>query len=308
MSSKQSTRKRGRINVVACNKCKRDKKRCDGSYLTQKPCKYCRDRNESCEYTEPNRLKTNRIQGDAGDGEVIVSSNIDDIVNECENPSNQRQDGPLQQKSIDNDLHKSDLFLQLLTDPSTTSEQMIILKRLYNEVIRNPDHPKFNGNKRDELCMKLKLLSSSNDDDHTKIQIWDDLCSLVNEIDKMITANCGENNPSTILDSFFENFNSWNSETFGFSSNMRTNTELYPSSRKVESQQSNLTFSNDLTNQLDVMNPSTVLNNQPPVDGTLPIVRKDQNIEVIKENKKSNPKKRKTRKSQKGKKRTVSNK
>src|SRR5207248_3112117 len=122
MSSKQSTRKRGRINVVACNKCKRDKKKCDGSYLTQKPCKYCRDRNEYCEYTEPNRLRVNKIQGDVRDGEVmVVSSNIANIVNGCETPSNQRQDVPLQQKLIDNELCKSDLFLQLLTDPSTTN-------------------------------------------------------------------------------------------------------------------------------------------------------------------------------------------
>src|SRR4051794_21392805 len=121
MSSKQITKKRGKINVVAFNKCKRDKKKCDGSYLKQKPCKHCRDRNECCEYIEPNRLKVNKIQGDTEDNEIIrVSSNIDDLLND--NLTNQYQDFPLQQQDlVNNELHKSDIFLQLLTDPSTTN-------------------------------------------------------------------------------------------------------------------------------------------------------------------------------------------
>ncbi|CAG8476695.1 5408_t:CDS:2 [Rhizophagus irregularis] len=159
MSSKQITKKRG---VVACNKCKRDKKKCDGSYLTQKPCKNCRDRNERCEYIEPSRLKANEMINN-------ISSNISNIEDI------QYQDFPLRQN-----LDKSNIILQLLTDPSTTNEQTIILKRLYNEITRNPENPNFIGNKRDELFMKLKLLSSSSssstdNNDHTKIQIWDDL-------------------------------------------------------------------------------------------------------------------------------------
>lgn len=261
MSSKQITKKRG---VVACNKCKRDKKKCDGSYLTQKPCKNCRDRNEHCEYIEPSRLKTNEMIN-------ISSSNIED--------NNQYQDFPLRQN-----LDKSDIFLQLLTDPSTTNEQMVILKRLYNEIIRNPENPNFIGNKRDELSMKLKLLlSSSTDNDNTKIQIWDDLCSLVNELDNNINKN--ENN-SNILDSIF---NTWNSEPLEFSS----------SSSPITTTSNNLittpNFSND---QLNVKTTTTSTT-----------TRDKPKVRVIKENKKKNDiKKRKSRKNQRENKRTVSDK
>jgi hypothetical protein len=283
MSSKQITKRRGRINVVACNKCKRDKKKCDGSYLTQKPCKHCRDRNECCEYTEPIRLKANKIQGDTEDNEILtVSSNLDDIMND----NQYQQDFPLQQDLVNNDLHKSDIF-QLLTDPSTTNEQMIILKRLYNEIIRNPENPNFIGNKRDELSMKLKLLSSSNDNnDHTKIQIWDDLCSLVNELD-----NNNNKNNSNILDSLFNN--TWNSEPLEFSSTTTTNNNNNNNNNNnISINPTNLSSSND---QHNVTKTTTRRVDKPKV-------------RAIKENKKSNDiKKRKTRKTQRENKRTVSN-
>ncbi|GBB85834.1 hypothetical protein RclHR1_12290003 [Rhizophagus clarus] len=290
MSSKQITKKRGKINVVACNKCKRDKKRCDGSYLTQKPCKHCRDRNEFCEYTEPNRLKVNRIQGDTEDNEILtVSSNITDIMNE--NLTNQYQDFPLRQDLVNNELHKSAIFLQLLTDPSTTNEQMNILKRLYNEIIRNPENPNFTGNKRDELSMKLKLLSSSNDNNHTKIQIWDDLSSFVNELDNNINKN--ENNSSAILNTIF---NTWNTENLEFSSSSTTTTTINTPNNNISITQPNLSFSND---QLNVTTSTTLNNNNRQSRVDKPKVR------VIKENNKSNDnKKRKIRKTKRENKRT----
>ncbi|CAB4411057.1 unnamed protein product [Rhizophagus irregularis] len=253
MSSKQITKKRG---VVACNKCKRDKKKCDGSYLTQKPCKNCRDRNERCEYIEPSRLKANEMINN-------ISSNISNIEDI------QYQDFPLRQN-----LDKSNIILQLLTDPSTTNEQTIILKRLYNEITRNPENPNFIGNKRDELFMKLKLLSSSSssssstdNNDHTKIQIWNDLCSLVNELD---------NNLDSIL-------NTWNSEPLEFSS----------SSSPIITNNNLITPPNDQLNVKKTTTTITTIRDKPP------------KVRVIKGNKKTNDiKKRKSRKNQRENKRT----
>ncbi|CAI2169690.1 8808_t:CDS:2 [Funneliformis geosporum] len=292
MSTKHITRKRGRINVVACNKCKRDKKKCDGSYLTQKPCRYCRDRNEFCEYTEPTRLRVTRIQGDNDEG--LVSSDVGEvIINECEIISNQRQNDPLQHKMVDNESCKSDLFFQLFTDPDTTTEQMNILKRLYNEIMRNPEDPKLPGNQRDELCTKLKILSSSNK--NVKIQIWNDLCSLVNELDKIITGG-----DSTILDSSFLDYNSWNSETLGFSSPVIPNTDIFSSDSTIpkttESHGSNSIFSTELN-----LNSSTVLNDPQPAHGTVQSARKNKKTEIQNVKKTNNSKQRKN---QRGNKRT----
>ncbi|RIA85406.1 hypothetical protein C1645_830842 [Glomus cerebriforme] len=325
MSSKQIIRKRGRINVVACNKCKRDKKKCDGSYLTQKPCKYCRDRNEYCEYTEPNRLRLNKSHDDIGDNVVISESpNInDEIMNETfsnkhHDDNNNNLSQQQQQQQQDTNLNKSDFF-QLLIDPSYTNEQTIILKRLVNEIMKNPQDSKFIGNKRDELFLKLKFLSTSNNNnDHMKIQIWNDLYSFVNELDKF-TKNSVENNNSNILDSIFDNFNSWNPETLGFSpsiinnnsNNNNTSTTIDINSStisqsKVESQHSNLIFSNN-NDQLSEINSTTILNDQQKVDKPklVPNVRKNQKVKIIRENKNTNDtKKRKSRKNQKGNKRT----
>ncbi|CAG8479636.1 11319_t:CDS:2 [Funneliformis mosseae] len=253
---------------------------------------YCRDRNEFCEYTEPTRLRVTRIQSDNDEG--LVHSDVGEVVlNECEIVSNQRQNDPLQHKVVDHESCKSDFF-QLSMDPSTTSEQMNILKRLYNEIMRNPEDPKLSGNKRDELCTKLKILSSSNDSNiNMKIQIWNDLCSLVNELDKIITGG-----DSTIMDSSFLDYNSWNSETLGFSSPVIPTNDIFSSNsttpKSAESQGSILNFTTDL-------NSSTVLSDPQPVHETVQSARKNKKIEIKNVKKTNNSKKRKN---QRGNKRT----
>src|SRR4051812_2159769 len=59
---RKPAKKRGRINVNACYRCRRDKKKCDGNYSTKESCKYCRHHKVECSYPEPGRKRMKIVQ------------------------------------------------------------------------------------------------------------------------------------------------------------------------------------------------------------------------------------------------------
>src|SRR5581483_3426192 len=64
---KKTAKKRGRINVNACYRCRRDKKKCDGNYSTKESCKYCRHHKVECTYPEPGRRRVKVVQPNVED-------------------------------------------------------------------------------------------------------------------------------------------------------------------------------------------------------------------------------------------------
>src|SRR3954452_22182729 len=73
---KKAAKKRGRINVNACYRCRRDKKKCDGNYSTKESCRYCRHHKVECAYPEPGRKRVKIVQPDIEDIKLKATKRI----------------------------------------------------------------------------------------------------------------------------------------------------------------------------------------------------------------------------------------
>ncbi|CAI2161426.1 7631_t:CDS:1 [Funneliformis geosporum] len=171
--SQPSKKKRGKISQNACNKCKRDKKKCDGNYAILSSCTYCLDHNEKCTYPEPGRRRP-RINTDLIDnqsrGEYIENTLVN-LTRFFANLSNLNQ--------VSNML-KDHLF-QLFVHPLTTIEQFLLLRRLWNEMNDNPNDNRFGVENLQVLLLVLTILIQ-NREESVQQHFWEHIRQIVDNV------------------------------------------------------------------------------------------------------------------------------
>ncbi|CAG8503470.1 28131_t:CDS:2 [Dentiscutata erythropus] len=63
LSQKKQTKKRGKISIIACDKCRSMKKKCTGGdFVSKEPCSYCARHGEECKYSNARRRRTANVQ------------------------------------------------------------------------------------------------------------------------------------------------------------------------------------------------------------------------------------------------------
>ncbi|CAG8650838.1 10666_t:CDS:1 [Funneliformis caledonium] len=222
-SRSKSQKKRGKINIVACDRCKRDKKRCDGNYLTQKTCEYCQNHNEICVYSEPNFLRISRILNAAAKNAAAEERESDDreklqkqlieyesIINKLS--SQLEIKSKTDQSNTLNSIEK--LYISLFANSQISIEQTMILKKLC-EITHAPINLNVYGN---EIRNKLSILETDTVTDEEKRQCWEELDKFIKMHNDSVFNNiiqCGFSHPSvstTPIPSpqFLEEFNTSN--------------------------------------------------------------------------------------------------
>lgn len=175
-------KKRGKINIVACDRCKRDKKKCDGNYLTQKACKYCCDHHEDCIFSETNYLRISRILNTAKHaavGEYEPEKYLQEQLIKYENIifalTNQleKQNDQINKMELINKL-----YLSLLANPQISIEQTITLKKLC-EMTNNPINT-IDDENFDKIKNKLLIIVSNDSTEEDKRNCWEELEKFVN--------------------------------------------------------------------------------------------------------------------------------
>ncbi|CAG8616264.1 12430_t:CDS:1, partial [Cetraspora pellucida] len=64
LSQNKRTGKRGKISIIACDRCRHMKKKCTGGdFMSKKPCLYCTKNGGECIYTDLRRRRTANVQG-----------------------------------------------------------------------------------------------------------------------------------------------------------------------------------------------------------------------------------------------------
>ncbi|GBB86269.1 hypothetical protein RclHR1_01270015 [Rhizophagus clarus] len=185
---KSQKKPRGKINIVACDRCKRDKKKCDGNYLTRKTCKYCHNHNETCVYSEPNLLRITRILNAARknaaageekeDNQEKSIQELEEQITKYENTlmslysqiENKNQIKPID--SIGN------LYLSLFSNPQISREQTFILKKLCE--ITNNVNSNINSEIINKIQNELLILTSNESTEFEKVQSWEELEIFIN--------------------------------------------------------------------------------------------------------------------------------
>ncbi|GBC03137.1 hypothetical protein RclHR1_00050045 [Rhizophagus clarus] len=150
VSPRPQKKKRGKISSNACNKCKRDKKKCDGDYAIQSSCTYCRDHNEKCTYPEPGRRRPKNnpdlIENNLREGNI--ENTLISLTRFFTNLSHANQI---------NNIFK-DQFFQLFVHPSTTIEQLLLLRKLWSLMNNNPNDSRFNIDNLNTVLITLTIL------------------------------------------------------------------------------------------------------------------------------------------------------
>ncbi|CAG8468892.1 hypothetical protein C2G38_2118974 [Gigaspora rosea] len=63
LSQKKRTKKRGKISIIACDKCRSMKKKCTGGdFVSKKSCTYCEKHGGECVYSDARRRRTTNVQ------------------------------------------------------------------------------------------------------------------------------------------------------------------------------------------------------------------------------------------------------
>ncbi|CAG8599052.1 12235_t:CDS:1 [Funneliformis caledonium] len=190
---RKPAKKRGRINVNACHRCRRDKKKCDGNYSTKEPCRYCRHHKTECTYPEPGRKRVKIIQPNVEDEKVKETKKMkkedirkssmnelyermikveENLVDMTELLVNVRQSTPDISEII------QQLFFRLLAKESTTNEQTIILRRLWSLITKIMNYPTFNEEFGHAFYNRLQLLES--DQEEIRSLMWKEVQNYVN--------------------------------------------------------------------------------------------------------------------------------
>ncbi len=202
---KKPARKRGRINVNACHRCRRDKKKCDGNYSTKESCRYCRHHKAECTYPEPGRkrvkivppniedVKIKKVKEtkkfkkvdtrkspmkDLYDRIIKVEENLFDMT---ELLVNVRQSTSPEVKEI-----TQQLFFRLLADEITTIEQTLLLRRLWCLIDQLMNRSSFNEEYFYGLYSKLQLLESNQEE--IRSLMWEEVQNLVERCNDMDSA------------------------------------------------------------------------------------------------------------------------
>ncbi|CAG8759020.1 16194_t:CDS:1, partial [Racocetra persica] len=132
LSQKKLLKKRGKICSNACNKCKRDKKKCDGDSETKKACTNCIDRKRECKFSSIRRKPRANIQ------------NVQQLINRMEIIEEELKKLIEEISFIK---HIKNIFFKMI-NPSTTNEQVMELrKRLIEELTKEPENQEFFENK-----------------------------------------------------------------------------------------------------------------------------------------------------------------
>ncbi|CAG8696837.1 9355_t:CDS:1, partial [Scutellospora calospora] len=131
LSQKRLLKKRGKICSNACNKCKRDKKKCDGDFETKKACTNCIDRKRECKFSNVRRKPRTNVQN---------VQNIQQLISRME----------IIEKELKNLIEEISLIKQIkniffkIINPSTTNEQVIELrKRLFEELSKESENQQY---------------------------------------------------------------------------------------------------------------------------------------------------------------------
>jgi hypothetical protein len=186
-SFKSQKKPRGKINIVACDRCKRDKKKCDGNFLTKKTCKYCHNHNETCVYSEPNFLRIARILN-AARKNAVAGEEREDVsiasIQELEDQITKYENtiiSLISQIENKNEPNTTDLignlYLSLFSNPQITNEQTILLKRLC-EITNN--NVNINSESINKIHNKLLILTSNESTEFEKGQCWEELENFIN--------------------------------------------------------------------------------------------------------------------------------
>ncbi|CAG8437657.1 9041_t:CDS:2 [Rhizophagus irregularis] len=150
ISSRPQKKKRGKISSNACNKCKRDKKKCDGNYAIQSSCTYCLDHNEKCTYPEPGRRRPKNNPD-------LIENNLQDESIENTLISLTRFFSNLSHANQVNNIFK-DQFFQLFVHPTTSIEQSLLLRKLWNLMNNNPNDSRFSIDNLNTIFITLTIL------------------------------------------------------------------------------------------------------------------------------------------------------
>lgn len=150
ISSRPQKKKRGKISSNACNKCKRDKKKCDGNYAIQSSCTYCLSHNEKCTYPEPGRRRPKNNPD-------LIENNLRDESIENTLISLTRFFSNLSHANQVNNIFK-DQFFQLFVHPSTSIEQSLLLRKLWNLMNNNPNDSRFSIDNLNTIFITLTIL------------------------------------------------------------------------------------------------------------------------------------------------------
>jgi hypothetical protein len=170
ISSRPQKKKRGKISSNACNKCKRDKKKCDGNYSIQSSCSYCLDHNEKCTYPEPGRRRPKNNPD-------LIENHLRDENIENTLLSLTRFFSNLSHANQVNNIFK-DQFFQLFVHPSTTIEQLLILRKLWNLMNNNPDDSRFSIDNLNTIFMTLTILIQNREESVQQF-FWDRIRQIV---------------------------------------------------------------------------------------------------------------------------------
>jgi hypothetical protein len=187
-------KKRGKISSNACNKCKRDKKKCDGNYATESTCTYCRDHNEKCTYPEPGRRRP-RSNPDIENQQSRVEDTLMNLTRFFNN---------LSQTNQVNNVFKDQLF-QLFVHPSTTVDQFLLLKRLWNEMNNDPNDSRFSVDNLNTLFIFLTILIQ-NREDTVQLYFWERIRQVVegtNDIQNMTSSSSSSSSAPVVHPSIF---------------------------------------------------------------------------------------------------------
>ncbi|CAG8701887.1 26959_t:CDS:2 [Dentiscutata erythropus] len=85
LSQKKRTKKRGKISIMACDKCRSMKKKCTGGdFMSKKPCSYCTKHGEECIYSDARRRRTANVQDFQQfiDRLVFIEDQLKKLINE----------------------------------------------------------------------------------------------------------------------------------------------------------------------------------------------------------------------------------
>ncbi|RIB15326.1 hypothetical protein C2G38_2093497 [Gigaspora rosea] len=187
LSQKRLLRKRGKICPNACNKCKRDKKKCDGDFENKKACTNCTDRKKECKFSNVRRKPKTNVQ------------NIQELISRME-MIEKELNKLIEEISLIK--HIKNIFFQMI-NPSITNEQVIELrKRLIEELKKDPENQEFfDDNINIETSSSTLPHFDSYEDLSSESITSPQLESLVNfnDLTPVTEYSTGEN-ASTILD------------------------------------------------------------------------------------------------------------
>ncbi|RGB33684.1 hypothetical protein C1646_703889 [Rhizophagus diaphanus] len=207
---KKTAKKRGRINVNACYRCRRDKKKCDGNYSTKESCKYCRHHKVECSYPEPGRKRVKVVQPQADDTRKIkiketkkskkaatkkdpIKDINDRIIKVEENLSDVTE-------LLANNVHyypniketTQQLFFRLFFDESTTTEQITLLRKLWSLIEKIMNYSTNNDEYLYAFYGRIQFLES--DQEEVRSLMWKEIQNFVDRCND--TGNTCDNESS----------------------------------------------------------------------------------------------------------------